>query len=834
MTLEEPVMARGFQYKHGDRPLDGFTIQRAAGRGGFGEVYQAVSDSGREVALKLVHTYEQIELRGISQCMNLKSPHLVTIFDVKYGEDGRPWVIMEFVSGPSLRELLDAAPSGLGVAKAAFFLREIGKGLTYLHDCGIVHRDLKPGNIFYENGYVKIGDYGLSKAMSLTRHSGQTVAVGTLHYMAPEIGEGRYDRSIDIYAMGALLFEMLTGQVPFFGSSPAEVLMKHLTADVNLDGIEEPLKSVIRKAMAKNPADRYQSVQEMVEAVYGSDEIRNSVTQFSPESLTMVAGRIAGNVGSSGNRPAEDWRMRGEQRKQKMRRWGKKWWKSKDDLFGDASAAPDPIAWPGRIFLAVAAAGLAAFIVASLADQSFAADEACWTFLSIMGAAVGAMLSWRFISPGLAGESTWFQRFAIGAPAALAAMLLSAPAWADPLHPRNEGNLMLASFIGLLVLDWKKRLSPFRKDRLSLSLAITAAIAVLILCGMFNLGDQQSPMVFATVIGASVATGLCAPKSPRRLKSKPSEQTAAPFPSPGPTPSPMAMPPIPPIPPIPPVPPILPASFRSPFDGAFGQRRTGEKNRTVWVIAMVVMAMFFLGIFPFRITGGGIFPMRVFGISAFMPIVLILVVFSLFRRNKESSTRESFGAGQPISQFSSSGAAVALGIGRWLLSLIGTVLLWASLILAFSWLVNLPGVIVAIQRHQPYVAEGSFLDAAAGSHWPNIVRSLAAFAACVLGFVSVIVLMLARRSRGALHMMRALIGAGLLFCGSVCIRRFIAELVEFSDFTSFRRVDCGISSEDRFSQGNRGGGDLCAGHDGNYVAPKKAEFCCYSTEYTHE
>ena len=298
MTVDEEVAARTYQYKHGDRPLEGYTIQRAAGRGGFGEVYYAVSDSGREVALKLVMTYEQIELRGISQCMNLKSPQLVTIFDVKYGTDGRPWVIMEYVAGPSLRELLDAAPSGMGAAKAAFFLREIGKGLTYLHDCGIVHRDLKPGNIFYENGFVKIGDYGLSKAMSMTRHSGQTVAVGTLHYMAPEIGEGRYDRTIDIYAMGALLYEMLTGQVPFFGSSPAEVLMKHLTSEVCLDGIEEPFQSVIRKAMAKNPADRFQSVQEMVEAVFGSEHVRNSVSQFSPASLTQVAGRAAQNIGA--------------------------------------------------------------------------------------------------------------------------------------------------------------------------------------------------------------------------------------------------------------------------------------------------------------------------------------------------------------------------------------------------------------------------------------------------------------------------------------------------------------------------------------------------------
>ena len=135
---------RGYRYKHGDRPLEGYTIQRAAGRGAFGEVYYAVSDSGREVALKIVLTYEQVELRGIGQCMNLKSPHLVSVFDVRDGEHGQPVVIMEYVAGPSLRELLDESPSGFGTQKAAFFLREIGKGLTYLHDCGIVHRDLKP------------------------------------------------------------------------------------------------------------------------------------------------------------------------------------------------------------------------------------------------------------------------------------------------------------------------------------------------------------------------------------------------------------------------------------------------------------------------------------------------------------------------------------------------------------------------------------------------------------------------------------------------------------------------------------------------------------------
>src|SRR5256884_8858245 len=105
ITSQTTVAMRGYRYKHGDRPLDGYTIQRAAGRGGFGEVYYAISDSGREVALKVLTAYESIELRGISQCMNLKSPHLVSIHDVKYNEQGKAFVIMEYVAGPSLRQL---------------------------------------------------------------------------------------------------------------------------------------------------------------------------------------------------------------------------------------------------------------------------------------------------------------------------------------------------------------------------------------------------------------------------------------------------------------------------------------------------------------------------------------------------------------------------------------------------------------------------------------------------------------------------------------------------------------------------------------------------------
>ncbi|MHC5109768.1 MAG: serine/threonine-protein kinase [Planctomycetota bacterium] len=274
-----------YRFKYGDRPLDDYTIQRAVGSGGFGEVYYAVSDGGREVALKYLRQNPESELRGVSHCINLKSPHLVSIFDVKKNADGDYFIIMEYCSGPSLRDLLIAEPNGFPAEKAAFFVREIAKGLAYLHDRGIVHRDLKPGNIFYDDGYVKIGDYGLSKFISVSRHSAQTASVGTVHYMAPEIGSGNYSRGVDIYALGVMLYEMLLGKVPFEGSSMAEILMKHLTSQPEVDNLPEPFGTVIRKALEKDPDDRYQNVNEMVDDLLAVDNVQKSLAGFSPQSL---------------------------------------------------------------------------------------------------------------------------------------------------------------------------------------------------------------------------------------------------------------------------------------------------------------------------------------------------------------------------------------------------------------------------------------------------------------------------------------------------------------------------------------------------------------------
>ena len=288
-----------YRFRHGDRPLNGFTIQRGVGRGGFGEVYFALSDSGREVALKHLSTNPEIELRGVAACMNLKSPHLVKVFDVKRNAEGDYFVIMEYVAGPSLRDILLAEPKGLGPAKAAFLIREIAKGLGYLHERGIVHRDLKPGNVFYEEGYVKIGDYGLSKYISMSRHSGQTASVGTVHYMAPEVGSGNYSKTIDIYALGVILYEMLLGKVPFQGSSMGEVLMKHLTAQPEVDQLPRPFAQVIRKALAKDPNERYQNVEEMIGELLGVADIKQSVAGFNPTSFSTVARQAVADQADS-------------------------------------------------------------------------------------------------------------------------------------------------------------------------------------------------------------------------------------------------------------------------------------------------------------------------------------------------------------------------------------------------------------------------------------------------------------------------------------------------------------------------------------------------------
>ncbi|MEE2844654.1 MAG: serine/threonine-protein kinase [Planctomycetota bacterium] len=261
-----------FTYSSGDRPLDGYTIKRGLGKGGFGEVYFAISDGEKEVALKQVNTIVSKaeaddptgEQRGDHLVLNVSHANLVTLFDIKEGVDDDTWIIMEFMAGNSLRHILDKYPTGLSTDDAAAWFYSIASGVEYLHNKGIVHRDLKPGNVFISDGNVKVGDYGLSKFISSSQRGGHTRSIGTLHYMAPEIGDGNYGREIDVYALGIMLFELLTGDVPFTGETDQEILVKQLTAKPDLSSIPLEFRKAIEKALQKDKTKRYQHVVDML------------------------------------------------------------------------------------------------------------------------------------------------------------------------------------------------------------------------------------------------------------------------------------------------------------------------------------------------------------------------------------------------------------------------------------------------------------------------------------------------------------------------------------------------------------------------------------------
>lgn len=288
-----------FTYASGSTPLEGFTIKRGIGVGGFGEVYFALSDAGKEVALKRIQRNLDIELRGVRQCLNLKHLNLISLWDIRSNEAGESWVVMEYVPGPSLRDLIESHPQGIPPEKLEFWFSSTAAGVAYLHDQGIVHRDLKPANIFFDQDQqvIKIGDYGLSKFISCSRRSGQTEAVGTFHYMAPEIGKGNYGKEIDIYALGILLFEMLTGDVPFNGESTQEIIMKHLTTDPDLDQLPTEFRDVLCKAMRKDPERRFRDVNELIAALPWSQQTTfTSARQSSPATPEKTSGMLIDDI----------------------------------------------------------------------------------------------------------------------------------------------------------------------------------------------------------------------------------------------------------------------------------------------------------------------------------------------------------------------------------------------------------------------------------------------------------------------------------------------------------------------------------------------------------
>lgn len=555
-----------YQYQQGDRPIEGYTIQYALGRGGFGEVYFALSDAGREVALKVVQHFEDIELRGIHHCMNLKSANLVTIFDVRFAADGTPWVIMEYVAGPSLREIIDESPQGLGTQRTAFLFRELAKGIAYLHNAGVVHRDLKPHNVFFEDGTVKIGDYSLSKLMTTSHRSGHTMTVGSVHYMAPEIGMGRYDKRVDIYALGVMLYEMLRGVPPYTGESMGEVLMKHLSSEPDVTAVPEPFASAIRKSMRRDPAERYQTAQEMAESLLDQSEIREQVQSFNPMTLSMIGERagqlqthrqhrtailLADTYSSPAafhdTRSLDDDSMLDAPPEPVgvLQQFGL--WYTPSSI---TERQPDRMTQPVRLVVAVVATTLLSLTGSLLAGpfDALRPDAAEFIFLPLIHFSVSLVLSvcvlgllrldwgqgiWCGFELRLGGQRNARQRIRIGLAtrailvAAALAVLATAAVKADQLSQRNLVGFIAGLVLPLMLFDWRCFLAPHRHHRVQVRATLAVGLVAVIGSSLSTLNDEVhewSTMIAAAAMSAAICVQLIAPL--RRAKKRLEHVTA--------------------------------------------------------------------------------------------------------------------------------------------------------------------------------------------------------------------------------------------------------------------------------------------------------------------
>lgn len=260
-----------------------YRLVEVIGRGGMAEVWRARDERlNRDVAVKQLRTnlatdssFQMRFNREAQAAAGLNHPNIVGVYDTGTERDAHgimvPYIVMELVQGRTLREILR---SGQRIPDATAFQYTAGvlDALAYSHKAGIVHRDIKPANVMLTtSGQIKVMDFGIARAVSDTSATmTQTAAIiGTAQYLSPEQARGEtVDARSDIYSTGCLLYELLTGKPPFQGDSPVSVAYQHVREAVTPPSQLNPsitpqMDAVVLKALAKDPAERYQSAEEM-------------------------------------------------------------------------------------------------------------------------------------------------------------------------------------------------------------------------------------------------------------------------------------------------------------------------------------------------------------------------------------------------------------------------------------------------------------------------------------------------------------------------------------------------------------------------------------------
>ena len=265
----------------GDTLGDRYLLSGLLGAGGMAEVFLAYDRIlGRDTALKVLKEHYAKDERFVGRFRKeaqsaaaLNHPNVVQVYDQGRAEDGRYYIAMEHVPGGSLEDLIKSKRRGpLAPAKASRLASQVAEALHAAHARGIVHRDIKPQNVLIgETGHAKVADFGIALPASRTSTSGTNLLFGTPSYMSPEQAMGeRVGPESDLYSLGVVLYEMLTGTVPFAAEGPLATAMKHLT-ELPLPptkrnaSVPEAMDALVMKLLSKDPEDRYPSAAQLIE-----------------------------------------------------------------------------------------------------------------------------------------------------------------------------------------------------------------------------------------------------------------------------------------------------------------------------------------------------------------------------------------------------------------------------------------------------------------------------------------------------------------------------------------------------------------------------------------
>ena len=256
---------------------DRYELKHVVGTGGMSSVYCAHDTLlERDVALKILHEhfsedgdYVERFRREARAAARLSHPGIVTVID-RGEEDGRQFIVFEFVDGETLKELVDRG-GPMPVRRALELGLEIGRALAFAHQQGLVHRDVKPQNVLLNgDGRAQVTDFGIARSLDAVGHTETGTVLGTSHYIAPEQARGeRVDAQTDVYSFGVVLYELLAGEVPYGGDNFLTVAMKHVNEPVpslleRRTDCPLRLAALVERCMAKEPADRPGSMDEVV------------------------------------------------------------------------------------------------------------------------------------------------------------------------------------------------------------------------------------------------------------------------------------------------------------------------------------------------------------------------------------------------------------------------------------------------------------------------------------------------------------------------------------------------------------------------------------------